>query len=305
VVYAGVNFQQAFCLEFATYSTIENCYAEDGLDHGFILAYTQHCAIINCVSVTTGAYGATTGCGSTEVYSLGTNYANNNTINGLTLINPYGSFGICNATETFVTNLVVISPRNASVSQEFGGMGMVIYGSMTSGVYVNNFRVIDPERNGIEIKSGPPHKMILTNLKIIGGAKAGQWVQGFHITDNAYDIQVSNIQVIDFRGENGIRFQNAANITLSNVLVKNSRLVGISLVNASYCVIVNAILTDDQGSKTQGWGINEQGTSDFNIIVAVNARGNDVGGILKAGANTQVRFCWNATSWIRYDGANV
>jgi len=301
VVYAGVNFQQAFCLEFATYSTIENCYAEDGLDHGFILAYTQHCAIINCVSVTTGAYGATNGCGGTEVYSYGTNYATNNTIHGLTLINPYGGFGICNASETHIDGLTVISPRKNVVSPTLSGNGMIIYGSQTSGVYVNNVRVIDPELNGIHIATNAPHNMIFDNIKIIGGDATEQWVQGFQITDWAYDIQVSNIQVIDFQGQNGIRVQNAGNVTISNVLVKNSRLIGISLVNATWCTIMNGILKDDQVLPTQGWGINEQGAlSDYNVIIGITAIDNTVGGILIVGTNTNVNLCWNGTTagWI-------
>jgi len=66
---------------------------------------------------------------------------------------------------------------------------------------------------------------------------------------------------------------------------------GICLQNAKYVKIIGTRCFDEQTVKTQGYGICEMGTSDYNIIMMNIVRDNRDGAIFKSGANTKVK--WN------------
>jgi hypothetical protein len=64
--------------------------------------------------------------------------------------------------------------------------------------------------------------------------------------------------------------------------------MGIRLFNATECIVSHNIITDFNAK--QNWGISEEGTSDYNMIVNNNLRGNGTAAIKQlAGAHTVVR----------------
>lgn len=63
---------------------------------------------------------------------------------------------------------------------------------------------------------------------------------------------------------------------------------GIRISASTNCIIENNHIFDDQGTKTQSYGIREEGASDYNLIRNNNVRGNDDGGIIFVGVNTVV-----------------
>lgn len=60
---------------------------------------------------------------------------------------------------------------------------------------------------------------------------------------------------------------------------------GILITNVADCVISCCRCYDNQGTKTQVYGIHSIGTSNYNIINGCNCRGNLTGSISLSGAN--------------------
>ena len=97
---------------------------------------------------------------------------------------------------------------------------------------------------------------------------------------------------------NGVTMWNSLNGTVSNNNIKNcgkqltaGQQAGINLhgntgSETGYVVVSGNRCYDDQGTKTQEYGIYEQGTSDYNEITNNNVYGNDTDGILKSGSNS-------------------
>lgn len=89
------------------------------------------------------------------------------------------------------------------------------------------------------------------------------------------------------------------NIVKNNGLIGNASYDdGILLIDSVRNIISNNNVFDDQTPKTQSYGLNEMGTSDYNIISSSIFKGS-VGGIHKVGENTQVNLCYNNTEWIQ------
>jgi len=99
---------------------------------------------------------------------------------------------------------------------------------------------------------------------------------------------VSNNLIYSVTGT-GIHITGNDTTVTSNVCRENSR--GILLQDAEYTVVSSCILIDNT------WGLQESGTSNYNLIVGLNTR-SCTNGILTVGANTHVNLCWNITTWI-------
>jgi parallel beta-helix repeat protein len=94
-------------------------------------------------------------------------------------------------------------------------------------------------------------------------------------------------------GRNGI-YSKANDSTISgNICVNNSTSSagtynGITIDIRTRNVVSGNRCYDDQGVKTQGYGIAETGATDFNVISANQLQNNLTGGLLYVGANDQI-----------------
>lgn len=125
--------------------------------------------------------------------------------------------------------------------------------------------------------------------------------------DGIYLYDVENVdftQVTSSTNENmGFRLEICQNITFHNCKTDNndqsgSGLESFKIENSTYISVIGGVYKNLAGVFTQDWGLRERGTSDYNMIIGVDASENSVGGILTAGSNTKVNLCWNNTSWI-------
>lgn len=87
---------------------------------------------------------------------------------------------------------------------------------------------------------------------------------------------------------NGIVVRFGARAVVVGNMVKNSSAEGINLVDMTDCIVTGNICHDDQGTKTQTFGIRTQGTSDNNIITSNDVRNNLTGGLSIVGSSNIV-----------------
>jgi len=126
------------------------------------------------------------------------------------------------------------------------------------------------------------------------------WAYG---SRNTLDIQSNEVSVTNFNlyyaDRNGIRVINAENVTISNGIIFEASQEtantydGLLLASAKRVIVSNLLISGSQ----HYFGVEESGTSDYNIIIGVDAY-NNINGIKKIGINTYVNLCWNGTSWI-------
>jgi len=98
---------------------------------------------------------------------------------------------------------------------------------------------------------------------------------------------------VDSSCQSGIAMlSTAVNSVINNNIVKNTSQnasiaqAGISMgTGATDVVVTGNRCFDDQGTKTQAYGIASSGTADFNTVVGNNCRGNLTGGVNLVGAN--------------------
>jgi parallel beta-helix repeat protein len=88
----------------------------------------------------------------------------------------------------------------------------------------------------------------------------------------------------------GIEVLSNNNTVSGNICKNNNQLNsyhrGIWIYNGNYNLVIGNRCFDDQASKTQKYGIYEEGTSNYNVIVFNDVRGNLTGGLSIVGANT-------------------
>jgi hypothetical protein len=87
---------------------------------------------------------------------------------------------------------------------------------------------------------------------------------------------------------------NTGTRVIGNVVVNNSQRgagsdSGIYISDSQYVLVQGNLCTDTQATKTQKYGINESGTSDYNFILDNDLRNNLTGPLSKVGANTVVK----------------
>jgi len=92
----------------------------------------------------------------------------------------------------------------------------------------------------------------------------------------------------------GIHIELMRNVVVEGNVVKNNNQEGttyngIHIKDSTYVIVRGNKCYDDQVTKTQQYGIYEDGTSDYNIIEDNDVRENAVGGISYIGAATKVR----------------
>lgn len=106
-----------------------------------------------------------------------------------------------------------------------------------------------------------------------------------------YNVVANNTCVCNARyGIEACRGQNNminSNICLNNSQAEAGRYSGIGLIDVTDMTVSGNRCLDDQSARTQAYGIEEIGTSDYNLIVANHCRGNLIGSILTIGSNTK------------------
>jgi len=94
-------------------------------------------------------------------------------------------------------------------------------------------------------------------------------------------------------GEVGILVNDSTRCVVSDNKVMNSAQTGvfdgILLGDSTYCTVHGNQCYDDQGVKTQRYGIAENGTVDYNIITGNNLVGNQTGSLLLLGTHTKAK----------------
>jgi len=99
--------------------------------------------------------------------------------------------------------------------------------------------------------------------------------------------------IVERNQKDGMLLVNCDNILVSGLKVQNNNQViggwdGLRLNNSTNCIISLIRAWDDQGVKTQEYGIKEEGTSDYNQIFGNNLRGNKTDALIYVGANTEI-----------------
>ena len=143
-------------------------------------------------------------------------------------------------------------------------------------VTLNDNFVIGNEEEGIEISTS-------TGCKCVGNEISGNGKSGIYVYSS--DVLLSHNNVQD--GSYGIRINAADHCVVEGNRAKNSSNSGIFIEDSDECLIANNKCYDDQGIKTQTYGIYEGGTSDYNIYQGNHVRGNKTLNMRIVGANSR------------------
>lgn len=94
----------------------------------------------------------------------------------------------------------------------------------------------------------------------------------------------------------GVRIINGSKVVVNgNTCVNNSRTRagtyhGIIVNNSIDCIVEGNICYDDQSPKTQGFGICESGTSNYNIIIGNHLKDNLIKGMSTVGTHDEIGY---------------
>ena len=289
----GIGFWQA-----SQYCTIENCITWDNGTNGLYIEGTgagdsYRCRIIDCISITDGSNGIRF---SDSVESI---------IKG-NIIFQCGAVSIIidNVDESIVSNNFIFDPVSGGISaassddlliannQVFqsgaAAPGISLASTCHRGVIVGNI-VKDAASSGIDVEGSGA---VATGNNVYNSTLKGIVVM------YATDCVISGNHV-ENNGQNGIEVFRCQKCVISNNVCKNNSqgaaggAYGIKFWDNSgaactYNVVTGNVCYDDQGTQTQGYGIRELESSDYNIIAHNMLVDNLTGNLLIVGANTEV-----------------
>ena len=161
-------------------------------------------------------------------------------------------------------------------------------GSGAIGCSVVNNYVDSTAMSGIISEYGSAEKVHIIKGNIVRNAGG----IGIDVID--YGGVVVDGNIVEESQHSGI-YIGTANVVVTNNICRNNGQSeeatymgrdGIRIYDATDVVVTGNRCYDDQTTKTQEYGIIEVGTSDYNLIVGNNCRGNSVGGISTVGTNT-------------------
>ena len=174
------------------------------------------------------------------------------------------------------------------------------------GVYADNARATADYESGIEIVGSS--KGTVSNCILRNNYGAGLYVHSAS-NDNVFEKIIAELngwsgflvdaslrnkfaacKAIENEGR-GYYFTTGAHyngLTGSDALNNSNTgaVPGVEIASSNYCKVTGGIFTDDQTPKTQTYGIQETGTSNYSQIHGVNAAGNLTGSILLTGVNS-------------------
>lgn len=199
-----------------------------------------------------------------------------------------------------VSNIVTIGNLNGVVLNEYtGGMAYSLFG-----VTVSNVVGHSNLQNGINIYSddaGGVTEVILSNIRLDDNGDASH---GYGINiDNVTGVFLNDV-IVKESYYSGIRLVRVPYAKITNALLYNngdSGLFGpsgLTLYDATYGYFAGITSIDNQGVKTQEWGIDELNNSNFNIFSGCDTNDNLTGGMSIVGANSTINNSWNSTVWI-------
>jgi len=202
-----------------------------------------------------------------------------------------------NIIETTVANAINVS----AAATNFSIVGNIIktvagtaegisLAGCTDGVVSDN-QIQGAGGHGIQLSSGGCQRILIANNQINA---SGQ--RGISINGNALYNQINGNCLYDC-GQEGIYLGNTTAVcsytTISNNQVINSGFgsggttySGIRLIGSTRCSLNGNVCTDDQGTKTQNYGILEDTSGDYNLIIGNMVEGNNTGGTSVVGTNT-------------------
>lgn len=195
-----------------------------------------------------------------------------------------------------------------------GGYGFYIQGSyvITDGCYI-----YDSGSNAIEYTTG--EKGIVSDCIIRANANDGISVSSSYITITGNQIYDSASDGIVVSGSNCIISNNYIHdpttrsilVTGDNTTIQGNNIyrggqydASIKISNAVNCSVIGNLICSDPASVEYPYvGINESGTSDYNLIIFNKIAGDIYDAIQTVGANTKVN-CTGLDDWNFYDGVS-
>jgi len=283
------------------YVTIENSVIDGAGDYGIYFG-CRYSVIEKCLIKDTGDSGIMAGETNEEMYGVicGNhiiNAGNGTNDDGIKLVGHYYKI-------------------YGNTFENCGRDGIDVYGAVGAKIFGNDFinNGHNGGGNGVHITGGSKHCTVYNN-DINGSYDAGIEITGSVV--ECYDIKVLGNTLLEnkygIHGSgpdyeciiesnivinstySGIYFINGYNFTISENIVKNSgygqgapTYHGIQLHHVGYSTISDNRCFDDQGTKTQKFGIGETGTSDYNLIEDNYLLGNDDYGLNVSGINTRI-----------------
>lgn len=121
---------------------------------------------------------------------------------------------------------------------------------------------------------------------------------GITINNSAYHLAISSI-MSHTNGYNGVSIDTSQRTSLGSVNARNNSQSGagtydgVRLNDAADTLVGMLSANDDQGVKTQGYGLQETGTTDVTLVDIVDTAGNLTGGVKLIGVNSKL----GAVTW--------
>ncbi len=289
----GIGFWQQ-----SSYCSIENCITWDNGTNGTYIEGTgagdsYRCRVIDCISITDGSNGVRFSDSAESI------------VKG-NIIFQCGAVGIVidNVDESIVSNNFIFDPVSGGISaassddlliannQVFqsgaASPGISLASTCSRGVIVGNI-VKDAASSGIDVEC--------SGAVAIGNNVYNSALKGI-VVMYATDCVISGNHV-ENNGQNGIEVFRCQKCVISDNVCKNNSqgaaggAYGIKFWDNSgaactYNVVTGNVCYDDQGTQTQGYGIRELESSDYNIIAHNMLVDNLTGNLAVVGANTHV-----------------
>lgn len=155
-----------------------------------------------------------------------------------------------------------------------------IYPEIYPGSYLDKMKI---ENNEVEILSGGAYGIRISNAtnncQIVNNNVSGHSI-GIYITVSDPNTEEHNGMLIKGNDVSGgsndglsLSYVHHSMICDNVSINADSGRSGVALINSTYNQLMNNYLGDDQDTPTQKYGIEEQGTSDYNIMINNNCEG--------------------------------
>lgn len=268
----GYFQEQTFTIQSSTRCYFVNCIASGGKDRDFIFAYCTDCALYNCISYSPA--GA-----SLSLFGSAVGGSNDGIIiDGFISVTPTHEGIYLERTINFkLSNIWIDTPGTEGI-RNYGTVSVMADGEF------NNIQILNPGANGI---LSDVDRATYSNIKIENAGNDGMRILG-------QESIVSNCHV-NGAGLNAFRIQGQ-DTRLANCIGKNAGKTGTAnhkngvRIETTGVGVSGGRYFDDQGSKTQEYGVAEYSPADHSNIQGVDIRGNsNAAGILKAGASSIIR----------------
>jgi len=166
--------------------------------------------------------------------------------------------------------------------------GIYIYRAGGGLIHLVGCAVEDAKVQSVWIRESPHVRLVNCWA---GRGDSGDPQFNFLISDNSDDVTLTGCLAVK-ADEHGIRIYTSKRVkvigcyAIDNGQAYPGERDGINIADSTDCIVMGNVAFDTQASKTQRYGVNEEGSSDYNIITSNSCRGNATGGISTVGTNT-------------------